>query len=467
MVDKYTQDFIDEVKGCLNSGNGGSGADDVARAAIEAHAGNSAIHLTAEQINGVDGGKTVEKSASYTLDNAVDYPLIDLRLYGKSTQDGVPSPENPVEIVSVGDSGTVGVTACGKNLLDNTATSVEKAGLSFTINNDGTIKVTGTPTADVYVIVNPSHSLIVGEKYILSGCPEGGGKGKYRLSLRFGESGAYRYFFDTGNGLEFTALESTVFVYFEVFANVTVDFIVYPMIRPASVEDDTYEPYKGSTVTLPYTLQGIPVDADGNYTDSNGQQWICDELIYNADGTGKIIKRIGETNTFVGRTPTNVDGKYRFIFEPQNVVLPVKSNACVGAIMSNVVSSTIAGAGGTSEANNGVSVGTSSTATFFHDDISAMTLEEANAWATEHNLKIIYALAVPQEINLTAEEMSQLQALHTFDGVTNVSNDKGAEMLIKYCTNSALSEYVKPIKTGLQKQIDELKSAVLSLGGSV
>ena len=37
-------------------------------------------------------------------------------------------------------------------------------------------------------------------------------------------------------------------------------------------------------------LCGIPVDSDGNYTDNNGQQWVCDELIYNADGTGKIKK---------------------------------------------------------------------------------------------------------------------------------------------------------------------------------
>ena len=38
-----------------SSAQGGSGADDVARAAIEAHAGNSAVHLTAEQLdNAVD-----------------------------------------------------------------------------------------------------------------------------------------------------------------------------------------------------------------------------------------------------------------------------------------------------------------------------------------------------------------------------------------------------------------------------
>ena len=35
---------------------------------------------------------------------------------------------------------------------------------------------------------------------------------------------------------------------------------------------------------------GIPVDSGGNYTDSNGQQWVCDKLIVNADGSGKIVK---------------------------------------------------------------------------------------------------------------------------------------------------------------------------------
>lgn len=45
-------------------------------------------------------------------------------------------------------------------------------------------------------------------------------------------------------------------------------------------ESTAYEPYKGSTS---YTLAsngllGIPVKSNGNYTDSNGQQWVCDEL---------------------------------------------------------------------------------------------------------------------------------------------------------------------------------------------
>lgn len=42
-----------------------------------------------------------------------------LHVYGKSTQDGTPSPDNPAPIVSAGDSGSVAVKVQGKNLWDN------------------------------------------------------------------------------------------------------------------------------------------------------------------------------------------------------------------------------------------------------------------------------------------------------------------------------------------------------------
>ena len=80
---------------------------------------------------------------------------------------------------------------------------------------------------------------------------------------------------------------------------------------------------------------------------------------------------------------------------------------------------------------------------------------------------VIYQLAEPQEIELTTTEISALRELQTFNGITNVYNDGGADMDVEYCTNKTLSEYVMPITVGLQKQIDELKTAVLSLGGNV
>ncbi|MCI5752109.1 MAG: hypothetical protein MR038_06470 [Oscillospiraceae bacterium] len=146
-------------------------------------------------------------------------------------------------------------------------------------------------------------------------------------------------------------------------------------------------------------LCGIPVDSGGNYTDSTGQQWICDTLVYNADGTGKIIKRTAKIDSYNGE-----------------------------AITAPFISTT-------------GSLTTGAT--------------------------VIYQTDAPQEIALTAADVSALMQLHTYSGVTNITNSNSAEMDVKYCTDKALSEYVMPVITNMQAQIDELKSAVLSLGGNV
>ena len=41
-----------------------------------------------------------------------------------------------------------------------------------------------------------------------------------------------------------------------------------------------YSPYREQLLTLPTPtgLPGIPVTSGGNYTDSTGQQWVCDEV---------------------------------------------------------------------------------------------------------------------------------------------------------------------------------------------
>lgn len=49
------------------------------------------------------------------VDDAFSAPLCGLTVYGKSTQDGTPSPDNPVPIVSAGDGGSVAVTLSDGN----------------------------------------------------------------------------------------------------------------------------------------------------------------------------------------------------------------------------------------------------------------------------------------------------------------------------------------------------------------
>ena len=66
----------------------------------------------AQQRNLMENGKSVSASGNpLTCENALaGKPLGALHVYGKSTQDGVPTPTAPVPIVSAGDGGTVVVT---------------------------------------------------------------------------------------------------------------------------------------------------------------------------------------------------------------------------------------------------------------------------------------------------------------------------------------------------------------------
>ena len=63
------------------------------------------------------------------VDDAFSAPLCGLTVYGKSTQDGTPSPDAPVPIVSAGDSGSVAVTLSDGNGKTQTITLPTPNGL--------------------------------------------------------------------------------------------------------------------------------------------------------------------------------------------------------------------------------------------------------------------------------------------------------------------------------------------------
>ena len=72
---------------------------------------------------GSETGNTVSVSDVFSA------PLCGLTVYGKSTQDGTPSPDNPVPIVSAGDGGSVVVTLSDGNGKTQTLTLSTPTGL--------------------------------------------------------------------------------------------------------------------------------------------------------------------------------------------------------------------------------------------------------------------------------------------------------------------------------------------------
>ena len=143
-----------------------------------------------------------------------------------------------------------------KNLLQNTTTSREINGVTFTVNSDRSIICNGQASSKNADLINPNFLLPSGT-YILTGCPDGGSdRETYKMLLYV--NGAWRTN-DRGSGANFTLTEtSTMSVRIVVYAGYTCDNLTfYPMIRKADIEDDTYEPYITNT-ELDVTLPALP-----------------------------------------------------------------------------------------------------------------------------------------------------------------------------------------------------------------
>lgn len=120
------------------------------------------------------------------------------------------------EVVSITDAApmehTVSASVESKNILPFPYTKsgvFAMNGITFTINNDGTITANGTATNYVYLQL---HSLNIGNysellpiengTYRFSGCPTGGGDSTYRLQFNYYTDAAAsrKYINDIGNG---------------------------------------------------------------------------------------------------------------------------------------------------------------------------------------------------------------------------------------------------------------------------
>ena len=174
------------------------------------------------------------------------------------------------------------------------------------------------------------------------------------------------------------------------------------------------------TLATPNGLPGIPVTKDGNYTDENGQQWICDEIDL---GRGKYVQRVKEIN------PADYD---RWILDKTTGNLRFKiigTDAAKKTVRSEILSNRFTFLsyghmlGGSFTYNSDV---------YFYLPSTVTTVEECKQWFVDNQTTIYYQLETPIERDLTPEEIAAYKALRTYGPTTVVSNDAGAEMEVTY-----------------------------------
>lgn len=163
------------------------------------------------------------------------------------------------------------VTRSGKNLLDNTAITKISNGITFTVNSDGTVLADGTndTTANSSLIIN-RYELSPGT-YVLNGCPSGGAINTYRLAIQ--ETGSYSVLgsIDIGNGSGEFTIDTTTTVQIAIFIQkgLTINKLLFkPMLRKATIADDTYEQY-GASPSPDYPAKIENVEGKNKFNKSN------------------------------------------------------------------------------------------------------------------------------------------------------------------------------------------------------
>lgn len=203
-----------------------------------------------------------------SCDDAFAAPLCGLNVYGKSTQDGTPTPDAPVPIVSTGDGGTIAVKMTGKNLLyipDGTTTA---RGVTATSKN-GIISISGTATEDGYVYLPVKQISIHGLAFLSSNVS----KATAKLV-----SASWKVLFTQGSANNTQEVITRICFIVKKGTNYDLNGINVQLELGSTAT--AYSPYREQLLTLPTSngLPGIPVTSGGNYTDQTGQRWVCDEV---------------------------------------------------------------------------------------------------------------------------------------------------------------------------------------------
>ena len=372
--------------------------------------------------------------------------LSGLKVFGWSKQDGTPSPENPVPIVSAGSSGQVDVSVGGAQLLNPELFDPDKEinGITFTKQSDGSLQISGTATGvSTFYFGEYVGSLKLNETYSFFGTVN-----NVTQSIIIVESGEHKYM------PKFVMNENitSVIPYIQLLEGQTINEINKPMF----VMGETalpYQPYvtpQTLTLSTPGGLPGIPVTSDGNYTDESGQQWVCDEIDL---ARGKYVQRVAieqKNGDFRMTESADTPGRY-YHYGGLDIFFKDGSHEA----FCNIASWASWGYDGTHTNTNWLFALNSNGYYISPPSESGIeSAEELNNLLNSLEFPVVFVgqLETPIETDLPAEEIAAYKALHTYSPATTVSNNAGAYMEV---------EYAKDIEKYINDTTNEIVDSVI------
>lgn len=352
----------------------------------------------------------------------------------ESFSGGKPSPsmDYKQDLESSGDGGNIGLEVFGKNLCPFSSMTDRKD------NAAGSIYLTDMPICEKYTLScnvtkyqddTRTHTRIT-------------------IVLRYsdGTNKEFRSSEDTDNSerdgvKRFKTVTATLDKHKKLIG-ITIralDYTIYEGTLHAIAENIQMECGSGATDFVPYQdlrstplstpngLPGLPVDSGGNYTDSNGQQWVCDEMDFKR---GKYVQRIKKV-VFNGSEDWNLQS----ISQKGFANFYVRNLSGIRA-NSNVLSNQFRNQ--TTLISETTEEGIANLITLYVrvDKTKADNANKFKEILKTNNLEICYQLATPIETDIPEETMTAYRNLYTNYPSTVIQNDSGAGMEVEYVADT-------------------------------
>lgn len=332
-----------------------------------------------------------------------------------------PSPSYPQEIESAGQNGEIEVEVLSGNLFDKSAAYdlTQSGGWSASFDGEELKVVCNNITIGSIRLFNYKKTLPAGTYTFSISKPL---PFEIRIDNYFlikkGDTSA-TVTFDNGVSMSHFAVDAEPGATFneqrfKIMLNAGSTALPYELYKPAQ------------TLIIPTSggLPGIRVSSGGNYTDADGQQWVCDEVDFKKGVyVQRVAKEIPNTSLEVRETP-DVKGRYSFTKAFKNIY----KNGDYKCLISHG----IYGRWGTKK-DTWAMVGTafvySPEERTTEDKLKEKILSLINS---DNPLTFLGQLETPIEIPLTTEQLAKYKALRTYSPTTTVINDAGAGMSVGY-----------------------------------
>lgn len=357
-----------------------------------------------------------------------------------------PSPDYPQEIVSAGEDGNLNVMVRGKNLISPNIEWGKAGWAPGTVKNtEGVVIANAVNGWGVFAF----HSPAVGKTVTLSITYRQIETTSDDTTDAFAVVTLPSIAYPKSSGVLYTTSspkteESKINVtftsdeYIGVYIRVSKEnagLMRKVELRDIQLEESSkptaYEPYhelQSMSITTPNGLPGILVTSDGNYTDENGQQWICDEVEF---GRGVYVQRVkvkelSPDDRWTYRKLASGNNNYQARIYGEDVAKNYFPSICNILPFKNVRwDDNIQNLPKIYAINQEITAS-------FPPNSEYSSLEAFKQLLTNVKSVIYYALATPIETPLTASEIAAYKSLRTYRGTTIVEAEDKAGIYVKY-----------------------------------